>query len=205
LPRKGHNRLEPVSRAFAQIVRGGRLWAQRLRLAGVRDRDSVASKGGTDRAVGLAPEDTMAVERPGITLVAMEAGSDWPSWVELRSGDDVMVITQNPDAAPSELVERVQRKLSGIARAGRELSGAVMALNGRRSPARDAACLEIGRAFVAHPRRAQATGVVLSCPEHASPAARANLLELTAAILRDIAGREVSASLRFHAPAQSAA
>lgn len=153
---------------------------------------------GTDPAFSRPSEDTVDRQCSPITLVAMEAGSEWPTWLDSQTDDDVVVIAETPS---TKLTERVLHRLSTFEQSGSQAALAVIAVAERRFDDETmAARRRVGQALCAHLARAGAGSVLLTCSDRASAGHRAALLELAAAILRD-GGRPIPATIgvRFHA------
>ena len=141
-----------------------------------------------------------------VTLVAMEAESEWPYWLESEPAHEVIVVAQARDASPGDLAERVLHRLSTLEGSGQQATLAVIAVTERKSDeGTESARSLIGRALCDHLRRADAGRLLLACSDRASTHKRASLLELAGALVREGGEHRATTGLRFHATSQGLA
>jgi hypothetical protein len=67
------------------------------------------------------------------TLVVIEFGASWPSWLELggAASGNMAVVAQHYEGHPSELLTQVASRISRLENAGWQLERVVMVSNGR--------------------------------------------------------------------------
>jgi len=128
----------------------------------------------------------------------MEAGSAWPLWIHDHARGDVIVVAQTRGAPALELTESVAHRLAALELSGRHASLAVVAVTDWRSDETTAARWAIGCALLKHLRLAQPGSLVLSHSEQVAADARASLLELAGAMVREVGDRSTTAGVCFN-------
>lgn len=161
-------------------------------MALIRERIELA--GGSARAKGAI--EMVAVEDPA-SLIVIEAGARWPSWVadRQRAAPNSFVEVQTGSEPPQHFAQRVSSRVVGLSADRKALRLAVIATNGGTDPEASAARSMIARALLRAMARSGGGELVLSA--ESTDDARHELFALAGALCEGLKGSQISVSVRF--------
>jgi hypothetical protein len=88
----------------------------------------------------------------GATLVVIEFGASWPSWLDPGYGGNMAVIAQHYEGAPASIIEQVESRMTRLLSTGWSVDEVVLVANGRGDLESLSARSLLARGLLAHLR-----------------------------------------------------
>jgi hypothetical protein len=98
----------------------------------------------------------------GATLVIIEFGASWPSWLDPGYGGNMAVIAQHYEGVPGSIVEQVESRMSRLLSTGWSVEEVVLVANGRGDLESLSARSLLGRGLLAHLRNTRGRRLTLT-------------------------------------------
>lgn len=138
----------------------------------------------------------------GLTIVVMESGSLWPTWLNSPQGEhgSSTVQAQMHDESPVEFSTRVVGRVHEGQFSAR-ISFAVLVWNDDMSGTALGSRFRIARAIVQAMRDVEGAEILVSAPSGADDSRQQELMALLAALCESLSDANVSLSVRFSTPA----
>ncbi len=141
--------------------------------------------------------------RQRVCVVVMEAGGEWPSFVEREGSANWAVIPQQPSETPAELALRSSRRLSALAEHGAPIDMVIIAAGAQCNDQVFAARCAVARSLI------QAMGdrdgqLVFSAPSKLPEPSRHELIALAGTLANQVRGTPLGVSVRFPEAKQAA-
>jgi len=141
-------------------------------------------------------ESMFAVNRQHATLVVIENGGRWPSWLPPAEAGSVAVVAQHYPGEAISLVTQVASRLTRLEANGWRFDSVVLVSNGQLDPEDRAARAVLARGLLSRLKQSGGCRLVFSVDPRAGRRACYTLDELAAAIDEEALGSGVSVSVR---------
>lgn len=116
------------------------------------------------------------------TLIVIEFGASWPSWLNPAHSGDLAVVAQHYEGLPTDLVGQVASRVTRLSQAGWQLDEVVLVSNGRADQEAHAARSVLARGLIANLKAARGCLLTLSVSEAMGRRATHDLTTLAAAL-----------------------
>lgn len=131
-----------------------------------------------------------------VCVVVMEAGGEWPSFVEREGPANWAVIPQQPGETPGELALRASRRVAALAEHGAPIGTVIIAAGAECDDHVFAARCAVARSLI------QAMGgrggqLLFSAPARLPDAARHELIALAGTLASQVRGTSLDVGVRF--------
>ena len=137
-----------------------------------------------------------AANRQHATLVVIEYGGAWPSWLPPAQTGAVAVVAQHYEGEPISLVAQVANRVTRLEASGWRFASIVVVSNGRVEPQWLSARAVLARGLLCRLKKSQGARLVLSVDPRMGKRACNGLTALGAALDEDALGSGVSVSVR---------
>lgn len=131
------------------------------------------------------------------TLVALEHGSGWPSWLKPKPNSRVAIVAQYFETPQATLLSQVAERITELSGLGWRVDRVVLVTNGRTFPDQVAARAVLARGLLAHFAHAGAGQLVLTADPRTGPRSSAQLKALGQAIAGELTEANVECEVRF--------
>lgn len=116
------------------------------------------------------------------TLVVIEYGASWPSWLSPSGSGNMAVVAQHYEGAASSIVTQVANRLSRIVNVGWRIDDIVLVSNGRTDLDALSARSQLARGLLLHLREVGGVRFVFTVPAKLGRRAGHTLITLTASL-----------------------
>jgi hypothetical protein len=137
-----------------------------------------------------------------VCVVVMEAGGEWPDFVERDDQRPVnwAVVPQQPDETPAELALRAARRVEAVVASGADLDTVVIAAGSRHNDEVFAARCAVARALIQVLRVREGSRLVFSAPATLPMSARHDLIALAGTLAAQSRDTALDVGVRFDTP-----
>lgn len=144
----------------------------------------------------------MSESNEPVCVVVMEAGAEWPEFVESDEGRPVnwAVVPQQPDETPAELALRATRRVEALVSSGAELETVVIAAGSLHNDEVFAARCSVARALIQVMSARGGSRLVFSAPANLPVSARHELIALAGTLAAQSHGTALDVGVRFDPP-----
>lgn len=134
-----------------------------------------------------------------VCVVVMEAGGEWPDFVETDDGRPVnwAVVPQQPDETPAELALRAGRRVEAVVASGAELDTVVIAAGPRHDDEVFAARCVVARALIQAMGKRDGGRLVFAAPAALPATARHELIALAGTLAAQSRDTALDVGVRF--------
>lgn len=134
-----------------------------------------------------------------VCVVVMEAGGEWPDFVEAEDGRPVnwAVIPQQPDETPAELALRAQQRVEALVASGATLDNVVIAAGSRHNDEVFAARCAVARALIQVLSNTDGSRLIFSAPASLPASARHELIALAGTLAGQSRDTSLDVGVRF--------
>jgi hypothetical protein len=134
--------------------------------------------------------------RSHATLVVIEYGGAWPSWLPPAETGAVAVVAQHYEGEPISLVTQVANRITRLEASGWRFASIVLVSNGRVDPHWHAARAILARGLLSRLKQARGMRLTLSVDPRTGKRSCNGLVALGAALDEDALGSGVSVAVR---------
>ncbi len=131
------------------------------------------------------------------TLVVIEFSASWPSWLKPDQLNDMAVVAQHYEGAPSSLVTQVATRINRLRSLNWRVSEMILVSNGRIDADSNAARAVLARGLLARLRHQGRGRLTLTVDEKSGRRAFADVKRLSQSLERSLAGKPLSLVLRL--------
>ncbi len=137
-----------------------------------------------------------------VCVVVMEAGGEWPDFVESDNGRPVnwAVVPQQPDETPAELALRATHRVEALVSGGAALDTVVIAAGSRHNDEVFAARCSVARALIQEMNARGGSRLLFSAPANLPTSARHELIALAGTLAAQSHGTPLDVGVRFDEP-----
>ncbi|MFZ5891749.1 MAG: hypothetical protein ACOY0T_11900 [Myxococcota bacterium] len=130
------------------------------------------------------------------TLVVIEFGASWPSWLSPTSADHMAVVAQHYEGSPASLVKQVASRLSRLVNTGWRIEDAILVSNGRSDIEAIAARATLARGLLQHLRDVSGMRFLLSVAREHAQRPGHSLASLSHALRESALGSGIALGVR---------
>ncbi len=137
-----------------------------------------------------------------VCVVVMEAGGEWPDFVEADDQRPVnwAVVPQQPDETPAELALRAAHRVEALVASGAALDTVVIAAGSRHNDEVFAARCAVARALIQAMSASRGSRLLFSAPATLPPSARHELIALAGTLAAQSRDTALDVGVRFDQP-----
>lgn len=137
-----------------------------------------------------------------VCVVVMEAGGEWPDFVESDDGRPVnwAVVPQQPDETPAELALRATRRVEALVSGSAKLDTVVIAAGARHNDEVFAARCSVARALIQVMSERGGSRLVFAAPANLPASARHELIALAGTLAAQLHDTPLDVGVRFDEP-----